>query len=216
MELRHTQFGIIGDRGMSNTIRIELAVCELENRVTCVPLHDDTVGSLARVYGGQLRQGNFRLPVAVKIQRDMSLIREQSESVAAKFDTERGAYLRVHATDTSFRSEVPVVRYFDLAPETSVSTCMILPPCVLCRHARHSLRPRCPGCGEPLEADAWSPTDDDRCLVCTSCGKRIPSTSERKQEVIRATARHDSGCDDCVQSDDECRRSAHLLNFFPA
>ena len=216
MELPHEQIGTVGDRGATPSVRIELTVRSLDGVHRCVPLHDESVGSLARVYGGQLRQGNFRLPVAVKVQRDAPLSREQSESVAAKFDTERAAYLRVHPADAPPRSDVSVVRYLDLTQGPDAAACAVIPPSVLCRHARHALHPRCPSCGWRLEADQWAPSDDDRSLACGGCGRRFSAVPERKDEIVRATARKDDGCEGCTASDDECRRSAHFLNFFPA
>ena len=124
MQLRHDQLGIIGDRGTGVSLRVELAVEQVGGRSVCVPLHDEaTVGSFARVFPGRLRQGNFRLAVAVKVQRDSSLTREKSESVAAKFDTERAAYLRAQGPDPSPRLELPIVRFYDVTPDPAAATC---------------------------------------------------------------------------------------------
>ncbi len=107
MRLRRDQLGIVGDRGSGIGFRIELPVREVSGRMVPYPLHEETVGSLARVYGGQLRQGNFRLPIAIKLQRDLPLTREQNESVVAKFDTERTIYLRIHAKNSTVKAETP-------------------------------------------------------------------------------------------------------------
>lgn len=167
------------------------------------------------MYGGQLRQGNFRLPIAIKLQRDLPLTWEQNESVVAKFDTERAVYLRIHAKNSTVKAETPIAQYYDLAPVANDTACPEIPPSVVCPHARYALNPRCPKCKELLEVDEWR-VGDDRGLLCPNCQQTHHLSKEKKREIERATARRDAGCEGCTQTDEECRKSATILNFFLA
>lgn len=216
MQLSHQQLGVAGDRGTSDKIRIEFAVLPDRPRTEFVQLHDDGIGTFARVYRGQLRQGAFLIPVAIKVQRDASLTQEQSRSVAAKFDTERAVYLRVQQEDDTAGPGGGVVRYYDLCADRGSPVAPSAPPSILCPHARHALAPRCPRCAAALEPDRWAPSDDERSLSCPDCGRRFPGTPERMAELTLAAARKDPACAGCEQPDAVCRGSARFLNFFPA
>lgn len=212
MTLPHNQLGVRGDRGPPDPPRVELEMVDAGIGGEFVTLDGDGVGSFARVYRGRLRFGGVELPVAVKVQRDEALVREQSDSVAAKFAVEFGIHRQLAERDAGDGGGV--VRQFAFGPADAPAT---LPPAILCRHARHALAPRCPTCRTPLAVDPWTPAGE-RVLACGPCGEagRFQLAEPVRGRVLRATVRRDDACTGCERSDAECAASARWLTYFPA
>lgn len=193
------------------------------SRLQLEQLHADDVGTFARVLSGRLGESEYAIPVAVKIQRDVSLSREQSRAVNAKFAIERSVHRRIQADEPGDGlGPGHVVLQFDLGKDSG-SEADVLPPSIVCLHASHALAPRCPepGCSGLLEPDEWNRNDDERRLVCRSCGGRHSVSDAARQKILEASVRRDPACAGCVHSQagdppEACLRGAAFLNFFPS
>lgn len=75
--------------------------------------------------------GGFNLPLALKVQRDAALRVELAQSVAAKFDCERRAYLRLVSPDGR---ETSIVHHYDFAAPDDVHALRIPPAMLRNRH----------------------------------------------------------------------------------
>lgn len=182
-------------------------------------LHDENVGTYARVYRGRLRLGNWEQPVAVKIQRE-HVKGEAPEEVAAKFNRERLAHLQLQADAPD---DHPFVRLYDVGNNALTET-DTLPPAIVCREAAGALAPYCPSCARKgklvkLQApDALSLEGADRKLTCEPCASSFSFPGSR-DAVLKASVQHDPFCQRCPhrQGDNaHCLKSTKFLTFFPA
>jgi len=208
------QLGVVGSPGRRDQFRLEIAVRTEGPREEFECLHDpEKVGTFARVYAGQLRQGNFTLPLAVKIQRDAAMRSEQAQSVAAKFDCERLAYRRL---EHRYGRDAGVAHHHDFSSSDDVHA-VSLPPSILCKYASHALEPVCPDCRTAL-IERPSAENEDRALICPTCAnaKSYINHPSTKQLLIETVVRQSPACEGCRISTEECLRSAKFLNFFPA
>ena len=214
--------------GVAGAPTSEAVFLELERRRESVglefeQLHADEVGNFARVLLGRVGRDEWRIPVAVKFQRDVSLSREQSRSVTAKFDIERSIHRRLQA-NRSFEeiAAASVIRQIELNTNAeNRQDADVLAPSILCAHATHALHPRCPtdGCDGLLEPDDWAQQDDDRRLVCQRCGSRHAASDQTRLKILNASIQRDPACARCPfvnrTGHEECSRSSQFLNFFP-
>jgi hypothetical protein len=203
-------------------LRLELGVLGGSRGLELEFLHDpDRTGTFARVVRGQLCQGDLRLPVAVKLQRDAALSREDSASVTAKFEAERNLHRRLQKDQPPEELERrPLVRQIEVWSDAG--ECAELPPCVVCSRARHALAPRCPRHPEQvLEVDNFTSHDDQRRLCCRhpGCDNRFPDSPAARRELLLATAGKDTACQGCPLRGgppEKCLATADFLNFFPS
>ncbi len=204
--------------------RLELDRQPGTDRLQLEQLHADDVGTFARVLSGRLGEGEFAIPVAVKLQRDASLSQEQSRGVHAKFAIERSIHRLIQTAEpTDDADGGHVVRQIDLSRDGG-SEADVLPPSIVCAHALHALAPRCPAdaCPGFLEPDEWAQNDDERRLVCRNCGSRHSVSDGTRQRILEASVRRDpAACAGCPHSTtdgkpEECLRKTVFLNFFPS
>jgi hypothetical protein len=181
-------------------------------------LHDEVrVGTFARVYRARLGQGDLAQTVAVKLQRDRALSRQESDAVAGKFTHERAIHRRLQQEMAPEEVDgSAVVRQFDVWP-VAEGDCYRLPPCILCLRAPHALAPRCPRDGTPLESVEFLHTDDERHLWCPTC--QTPYYEASRPAILEATVRRDGACAGCKYqgspTPEPCLGEALFLNFFP-
>ena len=181
-------------------------------------LHGEETGTFARVFRGSVGRGDLALPAAIKIQRDRALNGEPGSLVVRKFTIERDVHRDIQRRcDHTDAGQMPVVRMYDLwgTDQDEVNS---LPPCYLCRHARHGIALRCPDDHAELAAAPFARGTSEAQLACTQCRKIYrPSDSGRIQG---GSLQHDAACAGCAfaepQHRDECRRNSVLLNFSPA
>lgn len=224
------RLGIIGS-DCCGEFRVELAAVESEGPLRLELLHEEGVPTFAHVFRGRMNCSGFHVAVAVKLQRDQPLTKEQSQCVSAKFDIERDNFRELQkgpAPDEA--GDGHVVRLFETSPSSREDAAGAiageegLPPSIVCRHALHALHPRCPepGCGGLLKTDEWAASDADRRLVCTNaaCNRSHANTGDTGQRIVAATVQKDPACRRCphrTSADSAvCLASSHFLNFHPA
>jgi serine/threonine protein kinase len=192
-------------------------------------LHDEDIGTYARVFLGRLRASCCWRSVAIKLQRDevASDFAYDHQIVSAKFDEELANHLELQRSRpgrNSLRTEPnPTVRLLlrpshlqkkDSASSPSVE---VLPPCLFCLRARHALR-LLGRDGEPLQQGP--PSGSQRYLESqqeTGYGRRY--YSDHLDEVVRSTVGRDpSACASCQfrggPDADPCLDYVKYVNLF--
>src|SRR6267142_3976900 len=111
-EMERTSLGV-RDAPLSDRIRLELNGLSDTNGLHLELLHDTKTGTFARVLRGAWGHGELSRPVAVKMQRDDALSREESVSVTAKFDMEHGIYRHLQGDGSALAlKQYPIVQQF--------------------------------------------------------------------------------------------------------
>lgn len=216
MRVKHVQIGVVGDCSPGPQLRLELSISpgNADGATADSPACKET-GTFALILNGRLRQGNGTQPVAIKPQRDQFPHQEFRHAISARFDREHQVYCKLCNCLSASTEALPVARYFDIFSPAGTSLCPQMPPTILCRHAYHALRPRCPECGGNLGDEMWG-SPHLSYVSCKACHRHYVPNGETKTGIVKATVRRDSACHGCTQSDAECRRSARVLNRFPA
>lgn len=219
------RLGVLGS-DCAGDFRVELAACASERQLDLELLHDEGTPTFAHVFRGRLNCSGFHVPVAVKLQRDQPLTKEQSQCVNAKFAIERDVFRRLQAgAESDGPDEGHVVRLFEVSAAVraggTVADEESLPPSIVCRHALHALQPRCPaaGCDGLLKADQWAANDEERRLLCEKCNRGYANTAETRDRLLTASVQKDLACARCPHRSGTtatCLASSRLLNFYPA
>jgi serine/threonine protein kinase len=192
-------------------------------------LHDESIGTYARVFLGRLREACGWRSVAIKLQRDevASDFAYDHQIVSGKFDEELANHLELQRSrlpHNSLRAGprhtvrlLPRPTQYQYNGSATLSSSEILPPCVFCLRARHALRLLGRN-GEPLHQGA--PSGSQRYLESSSqdsCGHRY--YSDHVDDLVRSTVGRDlSACASCEyrggQQLDSCIDHLRYVNLF--
>ena len=192
-------------------------------------LHDEGIGTYARVFLGRLRAACGWRRVAIKLQRDevASDFAYDHQIVSAKFDEELANHLELQrsgSTHNSLRAgPIPIVRllprpsHLQRNGSLSLTSHEVLPPCLFCLRARHALR-LLGRDGEPLHQGP--PSGSQRYLEsqheASFTGRCY---SDHLDDVVRSTIGRDpSACASCEfrggQQPDSCLEHLRYVNLF--
>lgn len=217
MPVKLTHIGVVGDRCRGTQMRLEFRI--FRGTTPDETLYDylacQEIGTFGAVFSGQLRQGNWTQPVVIKLQQDRPPSGASRDEISTRFDREHQLYSKLCSSHLASTKVLPVPHYFDVFSQGSTILCPQLPSSILCRHAYHALQPRCPECGGELADNSWA-SPHLGYVTCKLCNRHYVPNDETKTRIVTATVRRDSACHGCTQSDAECRRSAMVLNMFPA